>query len=426
MNRAVDNKIFTGKACVAVLVAGVLIGVAGASLKWLISMVSRWATSGFDVGGGNWWMIPTAVAGIVLTALIVRYIFKVRLDDSTAQINGDITDRRSRLPMRLTVAPIVACAVTLGFGGSAGSEGPTAYSGAAIASNVARVFGFSKKQMMFFLVCGAGAGIAAIFKAPIGGMFFAIELLQLEVGLTFVSMLALMCVAAGLTAYCLGGFVPDLLIGDVAAFSPGMLPLLVGTGVVCGLYSAYYLTTGRYVKRKLQGFENRPILMNVISGLLLGALLFLFPALYGEGYGVVSLLAAGKFQSAVSGSVFASLPIGWAAALALSGILLVKGIASYTTNSGGGVAGDFAPTLFAGGVAGALITFAIVPLLPVWMAVDGPTMVVCSMAAVMAGVIRAPLMAIFLSVEMTGKSELLLPVVITALISYGVSRLVKR
>lgn len=400
---------------VPTVAAGFAIGFAAWLLKWLNKTIGHVVTSGLHIGGGNWWLLPVAVAGIMLTGWIVRHIVRMPLEFGTDRLKKAVADGNGLIPARMMFAPIAASSITLGFGGSAGSEGPIAYTGAAIASNMARWFGLSPRQLVIATACGGGAGIAAIFKAPIGGFFFTMEVLQMSLGLQPVFLLAAMCITSALTAYTLSGDTYDFTLFLNPQFNWHEAPLLILMALLCGLYSSYYLFTGLYTRRRLLAIST-PWKRNMVSGTALGIILLLFPAMYGEGYSVLGSVANGNLNAPASGSLFALFHSHrLLVPLSIAGILLLKGIAAYATNSGGGVAGSFAPTLYAGGLFGAL--FAHFTALPLNLSV------VCGMGAAMAGMTRAPLMAIFLTCEMTGQQQMLLPVTLCAIISYYVSRL---
>ncbi|MBD5293700.1 MAG: chloride channel protein [Bacteroides sp.] len=402
-----------------VAVAGVAIGVAAWFLKWLVGVITSAVMGDMDITKTNFWLIIAGFFGIVLTVVMVKYIIRQPLEHSTEKIKQIIGPQGDGV-IRPTImyAPILASSLTLGFGGSAGSEGPIAYTGAAIGSNMGRWFGLSRDQLVMCTACGAGAGIAAIFKSPVGGMFFTLEVLRMQIGLMPLLMLAAMCIISSMTAYLLSGQTPDMTLWTHPQMPLDKLPLILLLGLFCGLYGAYYYRTGQWTQQLFTRLKTKNIWLGAItSGLLLGVLLFLFPALYGEGYGILGKMANGDPREVISGSVMTLFTAHkYLLPLTLVGVMALKSIAAYASNSGGGVAGDFAPTLFAGGIAGLL--FAQLTSMPV------PLAVVCGMGAVMASATRAPLMAIFITVEMTTQQQLLLPVSIAAGLAYWLSSLI--
>lgn len=405
-----------------VAVAGVAIGIAAGVLKWLVGVITSAVTQGFDLTSTNVWLIISGVAGIVLTVVMVKYILRVPLEHSTQRILDVIGPTGTGvISPKVMYSPIVASSITLGFGGSAGSEGPIAYTGAAIGSNMGRWFGLTRDQLIMCTACGAGAGIAAIFKSPMGGMFFTLEVLRMQIGLKPLLMLAAMCIISSMTAYIMSGETPDMALWTHPEMPFDKLPMIILLGLACGLYSAYYVRSGHIVESFFGKLKTHNVWLGAItSGLSLGLMLFLFPTLYGEGYGVLGKIANGQLHDVISGSIMTLFSDGkHLLPLTLAGILLLKAAAAYASNSGGGVAGDFAPTLFAGGMAGVL--FANLTGMPV------PLAVVSGMGGVMAAATNAPLMAIFITVEMTSQQQLLLPVSICAGLSYWLCKsLVKR
>ena len=400
-----------------VAVAGVTIGIAAGALKWLAGVITSAVTQGMALTTTNFWLIISGVAGIVLTVVMVKYILRVPLEHSTQRILDVIGPTGSGvISPKVMYSPIVASSITLGFGGSAGSEGPIAYTGAAIGSNMGRWFGLSRDQLVMCTACGAGAGIAAIFKSPMGGMFFTLEVLRMQIGLKPLLMLAAMCIISSMTAFLMSGETPDMTLWTHPQMPFDKLPLIALLGLACGLYSAYYVRSGHMTETLFGKLKTRNVWLGAVtSGLALGLMLFLFPSLYGEGYGILGKIANGQLHDAISGSIMTLFSDGkHLLPLTLIGILLVKALAAYASNSGGGVAGDFAPTLFAGGIAGVL--FANLTGMPI------PLAVVSGMGGVMAAATRAPLMAIFITVEMTSQQQLLLPVSICAGLSYWVCK----
>lgn len=407
------------------MVAGCLIGGAAWGLKRLIALVSRLSVGCADHFG--WWtMLLLPLVGILLTGIFQRYILHREIYHGVDRLQDDFARGQSRLPVVLTFSPVLACALTLGFGGSAGSEGPIAYAGSAIGNNVGHLFGATDRGLRAMMAIGAGAGIAGIFKAPVGGALFTLECLGIGSGpLTAIALFA-GCVCAGLTALALSGFTPDIAVDTLAPFDWHLTLPLLALALFCGIYSAYY---SRIMARMTSWFEGMrsPWRRNIVSGLIVGALLFIFPALFGEGYGVVGGIINGHPEAAVFRSPLALPALGLDPGVTLLavcfGVMAVKAFATSATNSGGGVAGDFAPTLFAGAVCG----YFFARMAGVLFGIDLPTgeFAVYGMAAVMAGAVKAPLMAMFIVTEMTATPSALLPAAIAAAVSYVVASILR-
>ncbi len=409
---------------VVAILAGCLIGCAAWALKWLIARVSDFSINCVVDRLGWWTTLLLPLVGILLASIYQRYVIHREIYHGVDRLQADLAAGRAVLPVDLTFSPILACAATLGFGGSAGSEGPIAYAGAAISNNVGRLLGASDKGLRTLMAIGAGAGIAGIFQAPVGGALFTFECLGVGGSPLMVIALFAACLCAGLTASALAGFVSDISFAGATSFSWQMTLPLMALAVFCGIYSAYY---SDIMKRMTLWFEKMrsPWTRNVVSGLIVGALLFAFPALFGEGYGVVGHLLNGDTDAATLRSPLLRLGLEPSTLLLVVclGIMLVKAFATSSTNSGGGVAGDFAPTLFVGAVCG--FFFAKISGLLFGVELPVADFVCYGMAAVMAGAVRAPLMAMFLVTEMTGQGGLLLPVAIAAGVSCAVAKAVE-
>ena len=267
--------------------------------------------------------------------------------------------------------------------------------------------------------CGSAAGVAGVFTAPVGGMLFAVECMGIQ--LTALSAVAILCtcIVSSLTSYVLSGCVPSLPLAGMVPQDTGYIVAVLLLGLCCGAYALWYGGTGRAMERFLQGLPNRWV-RGLVSGAAVGVLLFLFPSLYGEGYDVIASMADAHGGMLGEYSPFALFQDDGIRSLLLAGagVLMVKGVAAFGSISGGGVGGDFAPTLFAGAVAGFVFTGAA----RVFFGVELPVQVfvVSGMAAVMAAVLRAPLMAIFLVVEMTATHAYFLPVAVAAMVSFAV------
>ncbi|MCM1518037.1 MAG: chloride channel protein [Pseudoflavonifractor sp.] len=407
---------------VLAVIVGALAGAGAFALKTAIATLSRWLTSGFNINGGNLLLLALPIIGILLTGIYLRYILHDNISHGTARLLHDISLKMYRLKRHLTYSPIVASTITLGFGGSAGAEGPIAYTGAAIGSNIGQAFRLSPRLLMILVGCGAGAGISGIFRAPLGGTLFTLEVLSLELSTLSVLALLVSAITSWMVVYICSGFTPDLVFIPATTSIPAILPMTALLGVFCGLYSLYYSKVMAKMTDVYEKMRN-PWIRNLTAGAVIAVLIYLFPTLYGEGYGSMAKIFAGDAGIVARDSIFHSLGgQWWGIAVITAGILLAKCFATSATNSGGGVAGDFAPTLFAGCIAGLL--FATVADNQFGADVPVADFAFIAMAGVMAGAIRAPLMAIFLTVEMSGCYSLLLPVIVCVTVSYGVVRLV--
>ena len=409
---------------VLAIIIGLITGAGAALLKTMIGYIVSWVNPLTEGGHPIWIWMWLPVAGIVLTGIYQRYVIHDRISHGVDKLVNDLAERRYILSPKLTFAPIVASSLTLGFGGSAGSEGPIAYTGAAIGSNVGRICGVSPQTLYLLIGCGAGAGIAGIFKAPIGGALFALEVLGMS--FTTVSVIALLaaCITAAMTAYALSGFTIDIAWTNNVNFEPSILLWTVALGVFCGLYSVYYSVVMKYMRKFYESMKN-PWKMNIVSGLVLALTIFLFPSLFSEGYDVIGKIINMDWYSPFAESRIHNFSLGdLELPLVLGGVLLAKCFACSASNSGGGVAGDFAPTLFAGAVAG--LFFALVANSLFELQLPPQIFAYIGMAGVMSGVIRAPLMALFLTVEMCNGFNFFLPLVIVTLISFGIVMLVTR
>ena len=366
-------------------------------------------------GAGRIALFVAPIIGIMATGAYMRYVLRRNIEHGSGHLVNNIAAGKVNLSPKLMIAPIVGASLTLGFGGSAGSEGPIAYAGSAIGSNIGRYMGLDSKRTALLLAIGAGAGIAGIFKSPVGGTFYALEVMGMQMGTAAVIALFVACLTASLTAYVASGCTVDLPFSGIEHFELNAIPAAMVLGVVCGLFSLFYRWQQRTTARHITAVS-RPWLRNLIAGTSLGVLIFIFPSLYGEGYGAAGEVINGHPFGLLHGSLLPYHWGIWGLVAATACILAVKAAAVALTNSGGGIAGDFAPTLFAGAVLGCLFG-TVGGMLPVG---ELPThnLAYCAMAGAMAGIIRAPLMAIFLVVEMCAGYALLLPVTITALISY--------
>lgn len=402
--------------CLAIIV-GIASGFMAYLFKKMIHAVAYTFIPHILHSNFNWWIIVMPIIGILLTGIFTRYIIHKSLTHVVAQLINDLKQKTYKLRHDLVFSAVVGGTITLGMGGSSGAEGPIAATGAAIGSNLGQLLGLNHRKLKILLACGASAGISGIFSAPIGGLMFSLEVLR--VGLTTVPILAV--TAAALTAYltvvACSGFHPDLTYIPREGFDWSTLPAVIGLGLFCGIYCLYYSGVTNYMDKVFKHITN-PWWRNLTGGIMLGLILFLFPSMYSTGYPVLGAVIGGDVEAIANGSALKLFGAAGVSGLMLiaGGILICKCWAVSATNSSGGVGGDFAPTLFAGGIAGFLfVTFCN----HFWgTSLPMGLFAFYGMAGVMSGVIRAPLMSIFIVVEMTTVYTLLLPVSLCAIVSY--------
>ena len=406
----------------AVLV-GLLCGCAAILLKTLIHWIQTGLTSWFRNPADGLLLLVYPGVGMLLSMLFVRYILKDDISHGVTKVLQAVSKNESNIKAHNTWSSVAASAVTIGFGGSVGAEAPIVYSGAAIGSTVARWAGLSYKDMTMLLGCGAAAAIAGIFKAPLAGVLFTLEILLFNMSMNAILPLLFSSVTATVVTYIFMGNDVQF-AGSIEAFRLGNIPFYLLLGIFCGFMSLYFIRVTLKVEDRMRRFRN-PLWRWAICALLLGVLIFLFPPLYGEGYHSLSLMLNNN-PGAVSRAVFGDklLSNQWIFLLYFAAILLFKVFATAFTNAGGGVGGTFGPTLVSGGLAGfvvaRLINLSGIALVP------EANFVLVGMGGLMAGVMQAPMTAIFLIAEITGGYELLIPLIVTASVSYGTIRMFER
>lgn len=401
----------------AVLV-GLLCGCAAILLKTLIHWIQTGLTSWFRGPVDGLLLLLYPGLGMLLSLLFVRYLLKDDISHGVTKVLQAVSKNESNIKAHNTWSSIAASSVTIGFGGSVGAEAPIVYSGAAIGSVVARKAGLSYKNMTMLLGCGAAAAIAGIFKAPLAGVLFTLEILLFNMSMNAILPLLLSSVTATVVTYLFMGTEVQF-AGSIEAFRMANIPFYLILGVFCGFMSLYFIRVTLKVEDRMRHFRS-PYARWALCALLLGVLIFLFPPLYGEGYSSLSLMLNNDTGSVPSifGSSLESSP--WLFLLYFAAIMLFKVFATAFTNAGGGVGGTFGPTLVSGGLAGFVIARLI--NLSGLAVVPEANFVLVGMGGLMAGVMQAPMTAIFLIAEITGGYELLIPLIVTAAVSYGTIR----
>ena len=397
------------------LLIGFFASVAAFVLHRLIHLIQSLLTSKFSESSANLLYLVFPVIGIWLTMVFVRYVVKDNISHGITRILYAISSRKSRLKGHNCWTSVIASAITIGFGGSVGAEAPIVLTGSAIGSNLGRYFRFDNKKLMLLVGSGAAAAIAGIFKAPMAGLVFTFEVLMVD--LSMASLLPIL--TASVTATCF----TYIFMGSDALFTfqldsewqlRTLLPAIL-LGIASGLVSLYFIRTMAVCERVFSRFSERRYLRLALGGSLLSLLIFLFPALYGEGYTALNILLNGKNEGDWGQMLNYSLFYGhgnmllWYVAL----VVLTKVLATSATNGSGGVGGTFAPSLFVGGFSGFLFArlWNIQQFGPV---VSEKNFTLLGMAGVMAGVMHAPLTGIFLIAEITGGYQLFIPLIVVS------------
>lgn len=374
------------------------------------------------VAQANWIYLVYPVIGILLVTFYVRYLVRDNISHGVTRVLFAISQRKSRLKRHNMYTSLVASSVTIGFGGSVGAEGPIVCTGAAIGSNIGQAFRLSPRILMMLVGCGAAAGIAGIFRAPIAGLLFTLEVLMIDLTGTTVMPLLIASISGATVAYIFEGYTAEFFFTQSEPWATSKIPYTILLGIFCGFVSLYFtrvMMAMEGVFRKLHSAPRKILL----GGTVMAALIFLFPPLYGEGYGAINQLLDGDTSSIVAGSFFyVDRGSVWFIALYILLIVLMKGFATSATNGAGGVGGTFAPSLYVGAMAGFLFAFTLNNLFPM-VDISNKNFALMGMAGVMAGVMHAPLMAIFLTAEMTGGYDLFLPLLIVSALSYGTIRI---
>lgn len=401
------------------LLIGILAGIAAMILKWLIHFISGSLTVFVNVDEGNYLYIIYPCIGILLACWYVRYVVKDNISHGVTRVLYSISQNKSRLKPHNMYTSVVASSITIGFGGSVGAEGPIVYTGAAIGSNLGQAFRLSPRVLMILVGCGAAAGIAGIFKAPIAGMLFTLEVLMLDLTTVTVMPLLIASITAASVAYIFTGYDLEFFFVQSEPFIMERLPFFIALGIFCGLVSLYFTRVMNMMENFFKKYLLKQWQRTVVGGAILASLVFLFPPLYGEGYGSINSLLNGDPGSIVDGSIFyGDRGDVWFIIIYIGLIIALKGFATSATNGGGGVGGTFAPSLYVGCMTGFFFAF-LLNHLGFGMELSVKNFALMGMAGVMSGVMHAPLMGIFLTAEMTGGYELFLPLLIVSTLSYG-------
>ena len=402
------------------VIVGALAGLGTYLFEMLLYGIRSALVTWLPVDQAHFLYLIYPAAGIVLATLFVKYIVKDEISEGVTRVLYAMSRRDSRIAPHNCWTSIVGGATTIGFGGSVGPEAPIVLTGAAIGSNVGKLARLNYKELTLLLCCGAGAAVAAIFKAPITGVVFVLEILMLDITASSIIPLLVSSVSATTVALVFRGFDPILSItlSSSDVFVIHQIPLYVLLGVCCGLMSYYFTSMNSKVGAFVKGVQSQ-YRRWALGGVVLGVLIFIFPPLYGEGYEALTALMHGNVPDLFDNSLFFRFRhVEWVALIYVTAVMFFKVIAMATTNAAGGVGGTFAPSLFVGAFMGAIVALACNTLLDWNISVVSFTLV--GMAGVLAGVMKAPLPSIFLIAELSNGYGLFIPLMIVASISFAV------
>ena len=399
---------------------GIFTAAAALFLKGLIHLIQGLLTEHFDTTGANGLYLLYPVVGIFLTMLFIRYVVRDDISHGVTKILYAISKKKAHIKSHNMFSSVIASALTIGFGGSVGAEAPIVLTGSAIGSNLGQVFRLERRKLMLLVACGAAGAIAGIFKAPIAGLVFTIEVLMVDLTMSSLMPLMVSCITAATVSYIFTGTEAMFEFSMDNPFVMERIPHVILLGILCGLVSLYFTRMMNGCENMFRRFAQRPYVKLLIGGLMLSVLIFLFPPLYGEGYDTITLLLNGTTPEEWDTLMNNSLFYGFGNVLLLYLILIVifKVFASSATNGGGGCGGIFAPSLFLGCITG-FVWARISNILSLGgIEVTEKNFALLGMAGLMSGVMHAPLMGIFLIAELTGGYDLFLPLMITSVSAY--------
>ena len=397
------------------LFIGLFASVAAFILHFIIKEIQVLLTAGFSTVTSNWLYLVFPVIGIFLTSLFVRYVVKDNISHGITRILYAISSKRSRLKPHNCWTSVIASAITIGFGGSVGAEAPIVLTGSSIGSNLGQLFKMDNKTLMLLVGCGAAAAIAGIFKAPIAGLVFTLEVLMVD--LSMASLLPIL--VASVTATCF----TYIFMGSDSLFSFHLdgewiverVPACILLGVSCGLVSLYFIRMMTSCEGVFARLKDHRYAKLLLGGLMLSSLIFIFPVLYGEGYSAINILLNSNTEADWNTLLNNSLFYGHGQLLIIfvALVVLTKVVATSATNGGGGCGGTFAPSLFVGAFSGFLFA-RIWNIQQLGLYVPEKNFTLLGMAGVMAGVMHAPLTGIFLIAEITNGYDLFIPLMIVS------------
>ncbi|MEI6695433.1 MAG: chloride channel protein [Bacteroidota bacterium] len=398
------------------LVIGTLSGLAAVLLKNTAFYTHYFFTSSFNIDSENYWYLAYPMIGIFLTVLYVKYFVKDKINHGISRVLYAISKNGGRMRPHNNYSSMIASTLTVAFGGSVGLEAPIVATGSSIGSSLGQLFRLNYKTTILLIGCGAAGAVAGVFKAPIAGIVFVIEVLMLDLTVTNLIPLLISAITASSISYFLMGKGVLFSFDVTTPFYLKNIPFYMILGIFCGFVSLYFTKISMAIEALFKKIKNQYSKV-IIGGLCLGVLIFIFPSLYGEGYDVLKMMLHGKGNEVLQKSFLYFMKNDvWLFSGTLLAIMFFKVVAMAVTNGSGGVGGIFAPSLFMGGITGFFVarTLNIIGIAQV----SEINFALVGMAGIMSGVMHSPLTAIFLIAEITGGYQLFTPLIITSTISF--------
>lgn len=402
------------------IIIGLVAGGVTCIFEWLLGLIKGGLTSWFPKEEVGWFYLLYPMVGIILASLFVRFIVKDDISEGVTKVLKAMSTSSSQIKPHNCYSSVVGGALTIGFGGSVGPEAPIVLTGAAIGSNIGRLMRLNYRNMTLMLACGVAAALSAIFKAPITGVIFVMEILLLDMSMTAIIPLIISSVTAVTLTFFVRGFEPMLSASTIGDLSFSHIPIYTLLAVLCGLMCYYFMNTNFRIKALIDRLS-KPWKKWLVGGLALGVMIMLFPPLYGEGYGIFHHFMSGDVEAVFDNSGFYDFRNNkWVIVGYLVAIMFVKVVAMAVTNASGGVGGTFAPSLFVGAFMGAVVAFVANTWFDANLSIAAFSLV--GMAGLMSGVMKAPLTAVFLIAEISSAYQLFVPLMLVSCVSYVINR----
>ena len=402
------------------VIVGLVSGGVTCIFEWLLGLIKDSLTSWFPKEEVGWLYLLYPMVGIILASLFVRHIVKDDISEGVTKVLKAMSTNSSQIKPHNCYSSVVGGALTIGFGGSVGPEAPIVLTGAAIGSNIGKLVGLNYRSMTLMLACGVAAALSAIFKAPITGVIFVMEILLLDMSMTAIIPLIISSVTAVTLTLFVRGFEPMLSASTIGDLAFSHIPIYLLLALLCGLMCYYFMSVNFRVKSLIDRL-GRQWKKWLVGGLAIGVMIMLFPPLYGEGYGIFHHFMKGDVQAVFDNSGFYDFRENhWVVVAYLVAIMFVKAIAMAVTNASGGVGGTFAPSLFVGAFMGATVAYVGNTFFGADLSIAAFSLV--GMAGLMSGVMKAPLTAVFLIAEISSAYQLFVPLMLVSSVSYVINR----